>query len=169
MLLPLPLSPTSAMISRGDLEVDVVDGVQHLSLPKPAKTEVPGQADHLEQRSRWGPGVARSRHLQRGSPPFAMWRPRRLRCRRVSVQNGRRGSSSPTRDLCTKSIGPPNRPVRRAVASTKAHAGTASAQRGRNLHPEEAGKDTSGGKPAMPVSAIFSPRIEGKASSSAWA
>ena len=64
MLLPLPLSPTRATISRRrDREADVVDGVQLLSRPERAQAEMHGQPDHLEQRGRlaWPvrPGAAK--------------------------------------------------------------------------------------------------------------
>ena len=109
VLLPLPLSPTSATISAApDGEADVVDGVQRLLRPEAAQAEVLGDADDLEQRARRGPAPAVLRPGPGpGRPPLRRPGPTGRRgCRSRPARPGTAGTARPSPPRRTAGAGP---------------------------------------------------------------
>ena len=96
VLLPLPLSPTSATISRSaDDEVDVVDRVQRLAGERPADLEVLGEPAGLAAAVSVMPAVAPARRPPRGRGSSAECRHRACAAAdRVQLGRVGRGTAS---------------------------------------------------------------------------
>ena len=138
MLLPLPLSPTSATISRSRMvDVEVVDGMQDLLREHPAETEVARQVDRAQQR-------------------LLSWPRRRVACSTLTPP------PSPAR----RTAGSARRasPTGTARVRRSGTAGMTSGQRGWKRQPL-GGRARSGGLPGIPISSRRGPGPTGTRSS----